>query len=309
MTSVFELFKIGIGPSSSHTVGPMVAARRFGQALAGTGGLGRTAEVTADLHGSLGATGRGHGTGTAVMLGLLGEAPDTLDPDAVPGLLQDVRGAGALALLGRQPIAFAEDRHLRYLPRPLPFHPNGLTFTARDAGGGELLARTWFSVGGGFVIEEGASPPPPPAAVPLPFRSGRELLDRCAEGGLAVSEVMRRNEASRRPHAEVEAGLLRIWRAMESCVERGCRSEGTLPGGLDVPRRAPALHRVLATGGRAAADPLAAMDWVNLWALAVNEENAAGGRVVTAPTNGAAGVIPAVLHYYRWLVPGAGDAA
>jgi L-serine dehydratase len=182
-----------------------------------------------------------------------------------------------------------------------------MRFRALDAAGTELLARTWYSIGGGFVVEEGAPPPPAPAPGPLPFRTAAELVRRCEVTGLPPSGVMRANEEARRSAAEVREGLLRIWRTMEGCVERGCRTTGVLPGGLGVPRRAPALHRELTARGAAGGDPLAAMDWVNLWALAVNEENAAGGRVVTAPTNGAAGIVPAVLHFYRRLVPGATD--
>ncbi|HTN52292.1 MAG TPA: L-serine ammonia-lyase [Anaeromyxobacter sp.] len=307
-TSVFDLFKIGIGPSSSHTVGPMRAARSFALALEAAGLLERVAEVRVELFGSLGATGRGHGTDRAVILGLLGEAPDAVDPDAIPGRVAAVRERGRLALLGRRELPFSEDRSLRFELSALPFHPNGMRFTAAGPDGRTLLARTSYSIGGGFVVEEGV-PPPPAAARPAPlsFRSAGELLARCGERGLLPSGVMLANETALRPEAEVRAGLLRIWRVMEGCVERGCRTQGVLPGGLAVPRRAPGLAQTLAARGRPEADPLAAMDFVNLWALAVNEENAAGGRVVTAPTNGAAGIVPAVLHYYRRLVPGASD--
>jgi L-serine dehydratase len=307
-TSVFDLFRIGIGPSSSHTVGPMRAARAFAEGLLAGGLLERTAMVRVDLHGSLGATGRGHGTDRAVVLGLLGETPEDVDVDAIPRLLGAVRETGRLLLLGRHAVPFREEEHLRFEPRPLPFHPNGMRFHALDARGAPLASRTSYSVGGGFVVEERpAGPPAPRPAPPFPFSTAEDLLRRCAESGRSPSGVMRANEEAWRSPAEVEAGLLRIWRAMDACVERGCRTEGVLPGGLGVPRRAPALFRKLTTRGPAPEDPLAAIDWVNLWALAVNEENAAGGRVVTAPTNGAAGIVPAVLHYYRRLVPGADD--
>ncbi|HEX9053241.1 MAG TPA: L-serine ammonia-lyase [Anaeromyxobacter sp.] len=306
-TGVFDLFKIGIGPSSSHTVGPMRAARAFAAALEEKGLLERTRRVRVQLFGSLGATGRGHGTDRAIVLGLLGETPDGVDVDDVPRRLGAVAGAGRLALLGRREIAFREAEDLAFEASALPFHPNGMRFRARDAAGADLLARTWYSVGGGFVVEEGAPIPTAGPAVPLPFRTAAELLGRCAERGLSPSAVMRANEEARRSPDEVRDGLLRIWRTMEACVERGCRTPGVLPGGLGVPRRAPALHADLTARGRPGGDPLAAMDWVNLWALAVNEENAAGGRVVTAPTNGAAGIVPAVLHYYRRMVPGASD--
>ncbi len=308
-TSVFELFKIGIGPSSSHTVGPMKAARRFAEALAAGGLLERTAAVTVDLLGSLGATGRGHGADRAVVLGLLGETPEGVEVDAIPGLLAAVRAGGRLALLGRHEVAFREAEHLRFIAQPLPFHPNGMRFAALAANGGALLERTSYSVGGGFVVDEediGRASVGGPA-VPLPFASAAELVQRCTERGTTPAGVMLENERALRPESEVRAGLLAIWRVMEACVERGCRTEGILPGGLKVPRRAPGLFRALSTRAAAPADPLEAIDWVNLWALAVNEENAAGGRVVTAPTNGAAGIVPAVLHYYRRLVRGADD--
>jgi L-serine dehydratase len=307
-TSVFDLFKIGIGPSSSHTVGPMIAARRFALGLARDGVLERAAAVRAALHGSLGATGRGHGTDAAVLLGLLGEEPDRVDPDAAPRLVEAVRATGRLALLGRHEVRLRPAEDVSFEPRALPFHPNGLRLEALGADGATLSARTWYSVGGGFVVEEGEAGAPPAAAppVPLPFRSAAELLERCAARGAAISGVMLENERALRGEDEVRDGLLRIWTAMRECVERGCRSEGVLPGPLRVQRRAPALRRDLGSWV-GAGDPLRVMDWVNLWALAVNEENAAGGRVVTAPTNGAAGIVPAVLHYYRWLVPGATD--
>ncbi len=309
-TSVFELFKIGIGPSSSHTVGPMRAARAFAEALFADGAADRTAAVRVELHGSLGATGRGHGSDRAVILGLLGERPDEVDVDAIPALLARVRESGRLPLLGRRTIAFREADHLQLVSRPLPFHPNGMRFSALDEGGAVVAARTSYSVGGGFVVDEGAETGRGAARdVPLPFSSAAELLERCAARGPPPAGVVRENERASRSEAEVRAGLVRVWEVMQACVERGCRTEGVLPGGLHVPRRAPALHRLLTARGPSAHDPLAAMDWVNLWALAVNEENAAGSRVVTAPTNGAAGIVPAVLHYFRRFVPGASDDA
>jgi L-serine dehydratase len=307
-TSVFDLFKIGIGPSSSHTVGPMKAARAFAAALDAEGLLARTAAVRVELFGSLGATGKGHGTDGAIALGLLGETPEEVDVDAIPGELSRVRERGRLALLRRREVAFREGEHLRFERRALAFHPNGMRFRALDGGGAELLARTSYSVGGGFVVDEGAEDASVPVRpVPLPFHTGAELLRRCAERGLSIAGLARENELAARTGDELREGLLRIWHAMEACVERGGRTGGVLPGGLGVPRRAPALLAELRRRGDAAGDPLAAMDWVNFWALAVNEENAAGGRVVTAPTNGAAGIVPAVLHYYRRLVPGADD--
>ncbi len=309
--SAFDLFKIGIGPSSSHTVGPMVAARRFALGLEADALLPATAAVKAELFGSLGATGRGHGSDRAVVLGLLGETPEGVDVDAAPRLVAGVRGAGRLALLGRHEVAFREAEHLLFLRKVLPFHPNGLRFTALDAGGAPLRAATFYSVGGGFVVDEaaaaaGADPlRADPLRQPLPFRSGEELLARCADTGRSVAGVMLENERAWRSEAEVREGLLHRWAVMQACVARGCRTEGTLPGGLKVRRRAAQMARALAVAP--AGDALAAMDRVGLWALAVNEENAAGGRVVTAPTNGAAGIIPAVLHHYRRDVPGADD--
>ncbi|WP_243302255.1 L-serine ammonia-lyase [Geothrix oryzisoli] len=307
--SVFDLFRIGIGPSSSHTVGPMRAARSFALGLEASGLLGATAGVRAELFGSLGATGRGHGSDKAVILGLLGETPEGVDVEAVEGLVARVRDSGRLALLGQREVPFREADHLHLLHKSLPFHPNGLRFTALDAAGGVLRAQVYYSVGGGFVVEEGvpvqaAAGPEPP----FPFHAAKDLLAHCQRQGLPVSQVMRANERTWRSEAAIQSGLQELWSVMQACVRRGCRTEGVLPGGLKVPRRAPALFRRLTESPEAGLkDPLTALDFVSLYALAVNEENAAGGRVVTAPTNGAAGIIPAVLHYYRRFVPGATD--
>ncbi|UQA57235.1 L-serine ammonia-lyase [Polyangium aurulentum] len=310
--SIFDLFKIGIGPSSSHTVGPMRAARTFALGLEKGGLFERTATVKAELFGSLGATGRGHGSDKAVILGLLGETPDGVDVDRVGELVDAVRRTGRLRLLGYRDIAFAMPSSLLFLRRSLPQHPNGMRFSALDAEGRELHARVYYSVGGGFVVDEVAAEAgesgPDPIRLPHPFRSGAELLARTAEARLPMSGVMLANEGVFRAESETREGLMRIWEVMQACVKRGCRTEGILPGGLKVERRAPALYRKLIENPEAGLrDPLTALDWVSLYALAVNEENAAGGRVVTAPTNGAAGIIPAVLHYYRKFVPGASD--
>ncbi len=311
--SVFDLFKIGIGPSSSHTVGPMVAARSFALDLEAAGLLDRVAAVRVELYGSLGATGRGHGTDKAVVFGLMGETPDAGDVDGVPERMARVREQGRIALLGRRDVAFRDAEHLQFLRRSLPFHPNGMRFAALDAAGAELRARVYYSVGGGFVVDEaaagGESPiKPDQTRLPFPFHSAQELLDACRREGLRTSDVMLANEKVWRSDAEIRSGLLRIWGVMQKCVQRGCRTDGVLPGGLKVRRRAPDLYRRLLESPEAGLrDPLTALDWVNLYALAVNEENAAGGRVVTAPTNGAAGIIPAVLHYYARFVPGAND--
>ncbi|MBI3688159.1 MAG: L-serine ammonia-lyase [Actinobacteria bacterium] len=313
--SVFDLLSVGIGPSSSHTVGPMRAARTFVQGLAADGLLDRVASVRAELFGSLGATGHGHGSPAAVLLGLEGHAPETVDPDAVPPLVARVRDTGRARLLGRHEVRFAPaDDIVMHRRRRLPFHANGMVFAASDHTGTLLRERTYYSVGGGFVVDEEAAGADrvilDATPVRYPFRTGADLLLRCAEASLPISGIMLANEASWRDEAVVRAGLLDIWDVMGRCVERGCSREGTLPGGLKVRRRAAALRRALterAEHGDDRDDPLRAMEWVTLYALAVNEENAAGGRVVTAPTNGAAGIVPAVLHYYTRFVPGADD--
>ena len=309
--SVFDLFKIGIGPSSSHTVGPMRAAARFVERwLAEENQLDRVARVSAELFGSLALTGRGHGTDKAVLLGFSGEWPDRVDPDAIPDILANIRNSARISLLGKHDIAFDEKRDLIWNKRQkLPHHSNGMRFFAFDADGNELAQREYYSVGGGFVVnpDEAASDRivADTTSVPHPFGSGDELLARCAERGLSIAQLMRENERVWRSDADITAGLDAIWEAMQACVERGIRAEGTLPGGLNVARRAPAMARELnARPESAMRDPLTVLDWVNLYALAVNEENAAGGRVVTAPTNGAAGIIPSVLRYYDRFCPG-----
>lgn len=302
--SVFDLFSIGIGPSSSHTVGPMRAARTFVDGLGDD--LARTTRVQAELFGSLGATGFGHGSDKAVLLGLSGSRPEEIDTDTVPGRIESIRGAGRLLLGGTHEIAFDEDTDLTmHRRKSLPAHPNGMVFRAFDASGSLLRERTYYSVGGGFVRDESYETDTvfveDSTPVPYPFRTGADLLGHCASTGLPISEIMLANELSWRSREEVRSGLLDIWAVMAECVRNGCTHEGVLPGGLKVPRRAKALHeKLLAEDG--ADDPLYAMDWVSLYALAVNEENAAGGRVVTAPTNGAAGIIPAVLHYYQRFI-------
>lgn len=313
--SVFDLFKIGIGPSSSHTVGPMRAALLYVQGLERDGLLPDVATLRCELYGSLGATGKGHGTDKGVMLGLMGEAPDTVDPAAIAGMLQAVRASRSLPVLGRHPVPFIEKDHLLFYRREaLPEHPNGMKFHAFDAQGACLREARYLSVGGGFVVTSGAPNSQVMAAhdqMPFPFRSGRELLAMCQESGLSVAGLMMRNELTWRSREAVEAGLDRIWTVMQACVNRGCgighpQADGELPGPLKVRRRAPELYRSLTLRAeRALSDPLSVMDWVNLYAMAVNEENAAGGRVVTAPTNGAAGIIPAVLHYYDRFAPSA----
>lgn len=303
--SAFDLFKVGIGPSSSHTVGPMVAAGRFVESLCERGRLAAVARVAADLYGSLALTGRGHATDKAVILGLAGERPDAVDPDAADALVETVRGTGKLRLGGETAVPFREPEDLRFHEaETLPFHPNGLRLTAYTAAGDVLAEETYYSVGGGFVLKEGeADGGDGGRRVAHEFASAAELLSVGRRSGLSIADIVAENETAWRPAAETDAGLDRIWDVMRGCMERGMRTEGVLPGGLGVVRRAPKLNRDLTKAG--AADPLAVFDWVSLFALAVNEENAAGGRVVTAPTNGAAGVIPAVLAYYHRFVPGA----
>jgi L-serine dehydratase len=316
--SVFDLFKIGIGPSSSHTVGPMRAARLFALRLQHDALLPRTARVLVQLYGSLGATGKGHGSDKAVLLGLMGHEPDTVEIDAIPALLDSVRSSRRLTLLGGHALPFQEREDLRFLRREsLPLHANGMRFNAFDADGSELVQRVYYSVGGGFVLSDEAAADgsrlkaiaPDTTVLPHPFHSGADLLVLTRELGCSIAELMRRNERHWRPDAQIDAGLLRIWQVMQDCVTRGCTADGVLPGGFQVRRRAKALREALVSQPEAALrDPLQVLDWVNLYALAVNEENAAGGRVVTAPTNGAAGIVPAVLHYYRRFVHGASDA-
>ena len=310
--SVFDLFKIGIGPSSSHTVGPMRAAARFVDGLRREGLLGATTSIRVELYGSLGATGKGHGSDKAVLLGLEGEQPDSVDTATIEPRLQAIRASGELKLGGEKAIRFVEKEHLTMIRKPLDFHPNGMIFRAFDEAGLQLRSREYYSVGGGFVVDEAAAGADriveDKTELAYPFRTARELLAQCNEHGLSISQLMLANEAAWRPEAETRAGLLNIWQVMQDCVTAGCHNEGIMPGGLKVRRRAAALHRQLSQNPEASLrDPLTVMDWVNLYALAVNEENASGGRVVTAPTNGAAGIVPAVLHYYRRFVPGASD--
>ena len=308
--SIFDMFTIGIGPSSSHTVGPMRAGRRFVEALRADGALTRVEQVRVELFGSLGATGKGHGSDVAVMLGLEGERPEEVDTDGVNARVEAIRQTATLRLSGEHTVSFhAADSIVMLRKQTLPRHPNGMRFTATGAGLAEPFSRVYYSVGGGFVVNENdpdGELGPPRAKGPYAFATGAELLELANRHGLSIATLMLENEKAWRTEAEVREGAARIWRAMHACVRRGCEREGILPGGLKVRRRAAALHRRLRNDTRSG-DPLVAMDWVNLWALAVNEENAAGGRVVTAPTNGAAGIIPAVLHYYHRFVPNADE--
>ena len=320
--SVFDIFKVGIGPSSSHTMGPMRAAREFVLALERDGLLAATRQLTARLYGSLALTGLGHGTDRAVLIGLEGGDPETVDPDSIEPTLQRIRATHRIRLLGRHEIDFNEKAHLQLLrTERLPGHPNGMRFTAVDAGGKTLREEDFYSIGGGFIVRGGesqareATERPQP---PYPFGSAAELLSLCRDNGLELFELMLANERTWASEEKIRAGVLHLWQVMQGCVEHGFHQTGVLPGPLKVRRRAPKLYRVLMESGAAPLRPAAAsasglgnpldvMDWVNAFALAVNEENAAGGRVVTAPTNGAAGIVPAVLHFYRRFEPGATD--
>jgi len=311
--SVFELFKIGIGPSSSHTVGPMRAALLFAQGLRDDGLLAATGSVVVELFGSLGVTGRGHGSDRAVLLGLEGDAPDRIDPDTMEARMAAIQASGRLSLLGEAAITFDIKQHLVFHKREkLPFHSNGLRFTAYDADGVSLRERIYYSVGGGFVVDEAAAGADriqqDDTALPYRFHTSAQLLRLCSAHDVGISDLMLANECSWRGEADVRSGLLDIWQAMQDCVAHGIAARGTLPGPLKVKRRAPDLYRSLSSRPEACLkDGLTIMDWVNLYALAVNEENAAGGRVVTAPTNGAAGILPAVLHYYERFQPNVTD--
>jgi L-serine dehydratase len=307
--SVFDIFKVGIGPSSSHTMGPMRAGRDFVAGLERDGLLQPTTELAVRLYGSLALTGAGHGTDRAVLAGLEGAEPETVEPDSIEETLKRVRASGRIRLLGRHEIAFDEPMQLLFMYHErLPRHSNGMRFTAMGAARQVLREEDYYSIGGGFILrgeEQEAAEAHAHAAPPFPFGSGDELLALCHSNGLEMFELMLANERAWAPEAEVRAKLLHLWKVMQSCVERGFHQSGLLPGVLKVRRRAPRLYRMLTEGG--AAKPLDVMDWVNAYALAVNEENAAGGRVVTAPTNGAAGIVPAVLHFYRRFEAGAND--
>ena len=311
--SVFDLFKVGIGPSSSHTVGPMRAANSFIADLRESGADQKTKAVRCELYGSLGATGRGHGSDKAVLLGLMGEVPETTDTQLVNEKVRQIRESKELVLAGGIVCAFDEKKHLiLHRRKSLPYHANGMRFTAQDANGETLHEAAYYSVGGGFVVDEHAAEDADPlipneTQVAYPFSTAAQLLELCSEHGMSISSIMLANEKSWRTEEEIRRDLLNIWDVMKQCVANGIANEGILPGGLKVKRRARDLHRKLSCEGDAQPGTLATMDWVNLYALAVNEENAAGGRVVTAPTNGAAGIIPAVMHFYVNHCNGAND--
>jgi L-serine dehydratase len=308
VASTFDLFKIGVGPSSSHTMGPMTAACRFVEGLGDKGLLRDTRRVEVDLYGSLALTGKGHATDRAILLGLSGERPDGIDPDEADTIVARIRETKRLELAGEQDVPFDEASDLRFNQRQrLPHHSNGMRFAA-FGDGTELDAQIYYSVGGGAVVDESAvarnAPPEGAWDVPYPFRSSVQLLDFAERDGLSIADIARANERAGLTDEEINRRLDAIVQAMSACIDRGMAVDGVLPGGLNVKRRAPALFRLLTERAeRALSDPLTVLDWVNLWALAVNEENAAGGRVVTAPTNGAAGIVPAVLRYYQRFTP------
>ncbi len=311
VASTFDLFKIGVGPSSSHTMGPMNAAADFAAGLAEAAVLDRTTRVDVALFGSLALTGKGHATDHAIMLGLSGQRPATICPDRAEEIVATSRSTGELQLAGIHAIAFDEARDLRFLQKErLPFHSNAMRFAAFDRDNVEIAGSTAYSVGGGAVVYEADiarnAPPAGMVDVPHSFCSGDELLAKCKATGQSIAELMRANELAVLPAEEVSARLSAIRDAMSACIDRGIAIGGILPGGLEVRRRAPGIYKqLIERQERALADPLTVIDWVNLWALAVNEENAAGGKVVTAPTNGAAGIVPAVLRYYERFAPGA----
>src|SRR5882724_10359007 len=305
--SVFDIFKVGLGPSSSHTMGPMRAAREFALGLKRDGLLAPTEEIAVRLYGSLAFTGVGHGTDRAILAGLEGAKPESVDPDSIEPTVQRIRSSGRIRLAGEHEIAFDEPMQLLFMHHErLPGHSNGMRFSALGSDRGRLREEDYYSIGGGFIVrgeEQEAREAGSRAVPPYSFTSGAQLLAQCREHGLEMYELVLANERTWTSEAQVRAKLLHLWQVMQACVERGFRQTGLLPGVLKVRRRAPRLYRMLTESAKAG--PLDVMDWVNAYALAVNEENAAGGRVVTAPTNGAAGIVPAVLHYYARFVPGA----
>ncbi len=304
MISVFDMFKVGIGPSSSHTVGPMKAGKEFADALIAEDKLTRTTRISVDVYGSLSLTGHGHHTDIAIIMGLSGAAPDTVDIDAIPAFVADVSQRQRLPMAGgTHEVDFPREGGMIFRSDNLPLHENGLTLTAWE-GDMCLLKKTYYSVGGGFIIEEAqfGQPVLDEVEVPHPFNTARELLESCHRTGQSVSGLVLKNELALHSRSEIEHYFSTVWQTMQACIDRGLNTEGVLPGPLRVPRRAASLRRLLVSGSQHSSDPMNVIDWVNMFALAVNEENAAGGRVVTAPTNGACGIIPAVLSYYHQFV-------
>lgn len=312
--SVFDLFSIGIGPSSSHTVGPMRAAHRFAKTLQARHLIGKAAQLRIELFGSLGATGKAHGSEKAILLGLEGEEPHRFDPADTQTRLNVIKEKQQLRLLGKEAIGFNPRRDLVFWQKKsLPYHSNGMAFACYDSQGKPLWQQTYYSIGGGFVVDESAVGADrikeDDTRLPYPFHSAAELIAVCERNDLSISQLMMANERMWRSEKEISEGLLRIWKVMQECVQRGIRNDGVLPGGLKVKRRAKKIYQDLQRKSRVdmISPGLSDMDWVNVYAMAVNEENAAGGRVVTAPTNGAAGIVPAVMHYYARCCQGACD--
>ena len=311
--SVFDLFKIGIGPSSSHTIGPMIAARKFILSIEESNQLKRVTRIKSEMYGSLGATGRAHGTPKAIILGLEGEQPEKVDATLITKRIEKIYSAGRINLLGKYTINYNRKTDLKlYRKKSLPFHPNGMIFSAFDESGKELVQKTYYSVGGGFVVDDSNKNEnyiaEDQTEITYPYDTAVELLEYCKTKSLKISDVMMENESAWRPENKIREGLLSLWSVMQECVNNGIANKGVLPGGLNVQRRANKLHEQLKKkSDKESDDPLAILDWVTLYALATNEENAGGGRVVTAPTNGAAGIIPAVLHYYMHFIPKADD--
>ena len=311
--SVFDLFKIGIGPSSSHTIGPMIAARKFILSIEESNQLKRVTRIKSEMYGSLGATGRAHGTPKAIILGLEGEQPEKVDATLITKRIEKIYSAGRINLLGKYTINYNRKTDLKlYRKKSLPFHPNGMIFSAFDESGEELVQKTYYSVGGGFVVDDSNENEnyiaEDQTEITYPYDTAVELLEYCKTKSLKISDVMMENESAWRPENKTREGLLSLWSVMQECVNNGIANKGVLPGGLNVQRRANKLHEQLKKkSDKEPDDPLAILDWVTLYALATNEENAGGGRVVTAPTNGAAGIIPAVLHYYMHFIPKADD--
>ncbi len=311
--SVFDLFKIGIGPSSSHTVGPMIAARKFILGLENSKQLNKVSRIQSEMYGSLGATGKAHGTSKAIILGMEGDQPDQIDATLISIRIEKIYSNGQINLLGKHIINYDHHADLKlYRRKSLPFHPNGMTFSAYDEQGKELAKRTYYSVGGGFVVddskEDGSLIAEDDTKIKYPYEKAVQLLEYCENKSLNISDVMLANESAWRPENKTREGLLHLWSVMQEVVNQGIKNEGVLPGGLNVERRSHKLYLQLTKkSDKKQDDPLTILDWVTLYALATNEENAAGGRVVTAPTNGAAGIIPAVLHYYMRFVPDADE--
>ena len=311
--SVFDLFKIGIGPSSSHTVGPMIAARKFVLSLEESNQLKKVTRIRSEMFGSLGATGKAHGTPKAIILGMEGEQPDQVDASLIAQRIEKIQNEQKINLLGKKMIGYDHESDLKLFRRKsLPFHPNGMIFYAFDDDGNKLAEKTYYSVGGGFVVDDandsGNYIAEDDTAITFPYDTAAELLEYCNKESLKISDVMMENESAWRTESKTREGLLHLWSVMEEVVKNGIANKGVLPGGLNVQRRSHKLHQQLTKKSKKESDdPLTILDWVTLYALATNEENAAGGRVVTAPTNGAAGIIPAVLHYYMRFVPKADD--